>query len=1331
MDLMPEDLNTEPTAWQKIKATMFDQEDINNAHQVLNDEVNHLPGNTLDQKIANHPDRIQLDQKLVKDPIQKLQQNLQAQDIAREIAGQPSAQEVADEITGAQPTPAEQETTSRLGTTWRAWRDHFAAENDTPKSAAIQLLPDLIGSGLHNLWTGLKGSFYTITVPEQAAARAIGTNLFEQQKWITPQESQDLLSRDELHWSDLVNMAWKISGEQTQNPDLHDQLTMPLGKTARGATSFAANIIGDPLSFLTLGFGQATKAGNIAKSLPNLAEISSREALVNDFVVQAKNILTDTGHLEALNDFQKGNLGHSEFIKLVKDTGAAPETLTELKLLAEDTLYSKKSVTQEIRDDEKSLIIVDIGIPFTNLQVRLVDKQFMGIPLSGDGAAKVYESISSIPGYMAKTIDQAANKVINAPIIAGGQHFPTISPAESTLNAIGDFVAGIRTKTPYAIYDAEQVKFYGEVSNSTRVINKKYEDLAGMAKEANINQAGYARIIEEVERRGEMIGLKNQSPEWIKKDVERRAIMQPAEVKIADEIEHDMNFWLKSAQDRGMPMSSLGGQEQGGPLGYLPHFISQEWINEYKGAMQASNKLGRQLEATFPGYDRSNLGRKNQLYLNDINEFGRKSSEAELGKAINPLIDNPLTLARMRSQQISGQIAAHDFLQNVKGYIANSQEEALQRFGPYGFTPFDVNEWMARTAKSELPGQVPDYAVMLPGEYWKQGSVYLPTQVAVRLEGLLKPNTLDGMKAVAANSWFAFNHIFKNNILFGMGYYGKQVLSNTWTYMAAGGNPGSLAETTAMLLPRLGSKEKFAPMSEMMVNLADGTQVLMGKDQIVNLMYRNGIIGTSIEKDISSWGLAENIGDLYSQRAKINKGVQTAADIATLWTVNKHLVSISEDLPKAALFFDRLKKGYTPEAAAESIEYWFYNFSNPSPVTKQLRQLMPFVQHPIKTLEQSLDLLQKGSYRYLEMPKHVNDVLQGMYVENPDVIQGLQQNLPGYTEKILDPVHGPVWPGAREVSMQIPWSIQTLDTLLNPTNSINPAIKVAAMAVMGKLMPGQNDQEIFANKDRLHQELARAVDAYVPVTAKYALLASGGFFPNAPGVQAMRSLYDVPNPVTAGNAAIRYNDAAQFGESMRKNLGLDWLYKFYFGKQYSDNTISMMNQDAQIGEAIRQHFRNLTAGVMSLDKIDTTFLFNDAALKRQAMSKNKEIKDISYDMGMLMARDPEQMTTQELTNMYNSTRINAIAELISLKQKEAAGVQYYNWYLLTRKQNPELLKSIFGIGSYNMDYDSIRPKPQTAQDIKQKYLNILKPTNDQMSHHGQTPEELAQEIMGK
>lgn len=198
-------------------------------------------------------------------------------------------------------------------------------------------------------------TFYALTMGEQFVARQ-AVNVLENLGGLTTDEAKGLLSRDEVHGSDIVNFYWK-------NPENWVQ------KAGRFVTGLAADIALDPLSYI--GIGALTQAGKTAtvagKQIKNLNKFSKTERAWFKTLESADHVIQkaggDSSGLKALADTLEsgGKIGLDDFEKAA---GATPE----MKELARKGLQ-KKSYADEWKDGERGLTI-GIGIPFTRIAVE-------------------------------------------------------------------------------------------------------------------------------------------------------------------------------------------------------------------------------------------------------------------------------------------------------------------------------------------------------------------------------------------------------------------------------------------------------------------------------------------------------------------------------------------------------------------------------------------------------------------------------------------------------------------------------------------------------------------------------------------------------------------------------------------------------------------------------------------------------------------------------------------------------------------------------------------------------------------------------------------------
>ncbi len=466
------------------------------------------------------------------------------------------------------------------------------------------------------------------------------------------------------------------------------------------------------------------------------------------------------------------------------------------------------------------------------------------------------------------------------------------------------------------------------------------------------------------------------------------------------------------------------------------------------------------------------------------------------------------------------------------------------------------------------------------------------------------------------------------------------------------------------------------------------------------------------------------------------------ADIGFMWRGYRGVAQYSDNLARAGLFMDRLKSGFTPEAAAEAVETYFYNFNVGGRLQHAVNDWTIFASYPMKTAEFVVEHILKGELGAIQdmtIPHKVKSVLQGYYVESENVRQGLQETLPPYP-RIMDPIHGPLVPGGRSVLLDPNWSISAMTSLLDPEKQIDPTLALIYGLFADK--PQYDENSPALNEETFKYGVSQFLDATLPQWFGEAAMImelngkwkTGGYFTEKYAQDIPSDKQQVVDKVTglAHPIAEKFNNSVEFAKFMDKNLvehgGLaGWLYS----KAFPERMIGMPKDDKQAYDWVKRsnyvadRFRQLTFGTAVINKLDKTFLLHNAAMNKQVNALKRQIQQREMKTGNLM--DPlildDKARRQAIQGDPDTTQ--ALSEIDALEEKRETLHDHYNFHLMMGEKHPDFdLATLLGLHEVKMDY-SLYPKESREK------LNFKRQTEKTHEIMGNYREMMLQNIMNE
>jgi hypothetical protein len=738
--------------------------------------------------------------------------------------------------------------------------------------------------------------------------------------------------------------------------------------------------------------------------------------------------------------------------------------------------------------------------------------------------------------------------------------------------------------------------------------------------------------------------------------------------------------------------------------GYVKHWVDTNYFYHKKNQAEAISEASKWIEKQLGGrLDPAFKGRALKFSVKDINEMRRQSDDWINIPGLKFMNDNPIEMFHKRQMEMSHNILAHDFLEDISHLVSTKTTEGYVPL----FKPDDIKSYLdLNRADSYHPFN------FLPKKYRdiiaRGHNVYLPHELAIRADWLINPRQYSELGAIGMKALDTYNHFFRNAMLFGPSYIGQNVISNLITYTYAGGTHKGVTETYKLfplfkhMRKARGGKEKFksvltmddlvrgdlSDVGEQVFSLNNG-QMKLTDMEMFNLLADNGILQSGLADEVSWDLLVDNLRATSTKRGTrvLKQGAKTVAEMATLYRTNRFAVRMGDDLPKIAFFIDKLDQGYSVRAARDAVDYWFFNFKDVSPGQRVVRQLLPFSTFAMKTGEQVLTSLGHGKIAYLTLPKKVSEVLEGYYVEPAHMRAALDNMMPEYRRN-WDNLHGPILPGGKEVILEIPWAKSTLGMITDATSPTHPIWKVLTT---GSVFDEVEYSEVLSGRN-LENFWARELEKVLPPPMLHAITALEMSGAADVPVFNFQEKYQVPyvDKNSPKLNQMQFTNSIEFGQWVKKNYGDDWLYNifFYGNLEGSKETgVAGAKKDAMYANWIRGYFREISFGTARIEAMDRGFMINYGSMRRQRNNLKRYIKKLQSNMGDLTAAD---MTNDEVYNLRErEDKIGKVAsEIYNINNKMDALEIYYGFFLKSKQDHPGMFNAIFNLGEDNIDATS-------------------------------------------
>lgn len=1123
-----------------------------------------------------------------------------------------------------------------------------------------------------------------LTIPEQAVARQ-GVVLLNNVGLMPPEEAKKLLTSTNLMAHDIVNYYYGAPSN--------------FGSRAiRFGVGLAADVVTDPLSYVGIGaLTEASKSIEVAGQTFNaLDKLSSSQRLALQAASKVEKVISADGALQGFKNAEEETDAGLQNILALRDyansqatagisgqTAMKPADLfdgltnlshgveDEAKAAYADALNPKSYFDQWATGDRG--FTIGYKIPFTNISKEI------DMPMSS--------TLSQFVGQTASSIIKAGSRVVDNPIF----------------NGIGSAINSVWTKTGFPVWDnaVNMAKGFENKTNDfvSSFASKWYEAL----KDSSLSEVSdyIENKVYDPAARAEEFGNAPGLLEKLYKVPENETKLNPSEQAFAAESRKILDGRLAEEQARpGLYSERLSPVSPNSANEYLPHVFTEEWQNRNKDTADAVNYAYDNLQGYGLNVDNSNLGRQ---YRGTI----KQANEISVGKdGVKMFVDDPIYATAKRVMDSDRAIRNYDLMQTAADHavVLNTGDKL-----PDGYIQFDKRVFSSfekptgqkffEDASEELRSSPDGWIVKryVPPFYLENPRVALPERVMNDLVNKVNPRQYGSLAQGLIDVQDKFMRIFRNYALFGPGYIGMKMQSDMTTMLFNGSfsNPGTALVDAFRVIH---SAEDGAVFS---FKDAAGQAYEMSREQIWENLLQHNVIRSGIQKLVDIPNVAENIASTFSSRTS---GISNFMDAVNLWSLNRQAVKFAEDIPKVAVWIDRMRGGFSPEAAAEATERLFGNFNNQNVGAKLLNQVFPFTSVAIKTLEGKIGQLANSELAALSVPAKVGTMLQGAFVPDHQTRDNLQEQLPSYLKHGMDAIFGPILPGQYQILAEVPWVQNTMHFFLDPKENAHPMVKL-----LGAYFSAKDTQQYdsITPQEAMAKSIGQSIGMFAPSWLKQGLQIAeinglinfgGQFSDSFLGQVGLSTLgidkTDVKVPYNEKENAVTKNfqNLTQLGSYFEQHRGEDWMYNLIFPTKIDPENMNPNESLAltQRAQYVKQHWRDITLGLSTLTDMDRNVAVNMGAMQRQHQKLITDIKEGIAKIGYLPNADA--FTDQDMMREMAKTNPKA-NEALKLQFQMQSLQESYNWYIGVEKTYPQAnpWKLLFGVDKYKYD-QSDRPK---------------------------------------
>lgn len=1178
---------------------------------------------------------------------------------------------------------------------------------------------------------------------------------------IPPEDAKKMLSQEELHYHD-INDYYSV--------DKSEGATARIQSATRG---FAMDLI-DPLMWVGTA-GKVVKYGSEAieyggRMITDFGQMSRMEASHFKLAHDIERIITsdakmmpaeaglagDADHAVGMLDLSRGpqmpenieavrNFGASSpgsgmnFNELNDSLKLSPEA-KEAVMKARDLRLDSQSVLTQIANGDKQMAL---KVPFTNtaLEIPFISD---ALEYGGENAAK---AMIEMKNGMGRTLD-SVNRFVAAQGTIGAGITNGIGSAINGASWVANKMGSFATETSRPIFNAASRIFSNDQALAKYQANafkdnwyKMFMGADGKVDGAPLKQVFDLLDIEPQRADSHYLEMNHgtdTASEGYQRSVEKlsgareqaakmRANMSADQLKLAEEIQKQNIAMGDAMKSRNLPFYEINPLDpETTATGYVKHMMTKEYLSQFRNTDEAMKAAQEFTEATHPGVDKSLLARNLKIPVAQAN-----ASYAAAHDGMKMFIEDPIAAHTARMRTLQDSIRKHDIMHTLDDLMIYRKpgEEAL----PKGYVKFDP-EIMGQSPMvfkdaGENPLKWTDQFMPEKAKNWLAdgNEIHLPEDVNTRLQYMLNPHANTGpVSGLLNNGVFkGMQYLFRNNALFGTGYLGMRMMSHLATTIYSGSNVAKLFDALHLMTPEIGQTERLFKIGD----------EIIPKSKLFEQAVEDGMIHNGMMKE-DDWGhVIENIATTSKERAGLASKALTVFDHAMLYSTNRAISAGIDDAGKLAHYMTRLEQGYTRAGAAESAEFWFYNYTQRNPVQSLTSAIIPFSSVGIKTMEQTLTALKEMNVAHLTLPEKVNSVLAGNYISSPEERRAIAEILPKWQQHN---VYGPLLPGGRELMIEIPWVYHTMNAFMSPfiadentSLPVNPLLKLPG--IVWSAYAANNGSEM-GDDDQVKSAVTEMAKPFIPPPLAHSLTMYQILHPEENHILDLASWY-VPKgalrPTAKDDSPTmeKYRNAKTFGEWMEHQYGDNaamnmWLYGNPDGRKgpaqsSTDTLYSDLDErregaiSAGIGNYIRAQMRNITFGISRATALDTDFLGRNAALDKQSKALVGQFKELKSREGFSLVAPGsmfDKKVQEKIMNDGTPAEKEIIARSMAIEDKQVALHEFYGNVLMDEHKQTGIFRQIFGIEPNKVQY-SMHPHSTEALNIRENYRNILQEQN--------------------
>lgn len=1201
----------------------------------------------------------------------------------------------------------------------------------------------------------------TMNLPQQLAARGTIAAL-EQVGAMDPQYARSILSKEEVHPSDWVAYYQEKSGS--------DGATSRIGWGLLGGV---ADMIFDPVMSVGSGFKKLDQAAEIGgKLVTDLGTVSRAERAQYEVsngierVIRANGDFTGSGekvagtleqNLAALDQWKANptwKAGGMTLNELSENVNASPGVS---KYIAGDAgnAFKMSSTAQEFADGTRKM---GFKIPFTNTALEI---PFFSSTLeqfgqkSADAYLQLKTSIgSALNSAAAASMENKAMTLSGFTKEIGGD---VARGVVESANFISNSLTKFATQTGRPLFNAAASVFMNDKEFASYQMSKfkddAYKTFSNEAGEVDRHALQTAMDVLDyepqradewyAEKKGGDLSAEDYSKLQNGRAVaaQRRGLLSQSQNDWIDEIQKQNLAGVEALKNRNLPFFELDPLKEGNnATGYVKHILTKEYASQFRDSKEAADSAEEFVSNMFGSPDRSALARKIQEPVSKIN-----ASYQAAGNEMKMFVDDPIYAHAVRMQEMQDLIRKHDFLHSIDDLLIYRHADDVRM--PVGYVPFDPEKvgQSAFRVMNQDKEPLKWFDQFLPermGDWFKEGNqIYMPEDVATRVQYALNPYLDRSKNSVLMKTMQGMQYFFKNGALFGPGYLGTKFSSHFAASLYSGTSMDGMFDALKLLTP---SFKEAEPTFEI-------AGQSLSRDEATSILSRNGMLGRNIMSPADKWDAAiENmsktsddakdlLGKLDSAGGKIIKGIPTVLDHAMLFRMNRALSEGVDDISKAAHFISKLKEGYTEEGAAESANFWFYDYKQGGSYQKGLAQVMPFSTTGIKTLEQTFQSIREGNMAHLTLPNKVSDIMSGVYVDDADTRKFIRESVPNYQK---DATMGPLLPGGRELVQEFPWIFHTVKALWSPLSSerdelhdlpINPLMKLPMLTYAAL---HEFSQQELGNGALFREVMTQMASDYLPPVMKHALTMYQIQHPEESHLIDFGSWYVprgaiVPTKSPDSISAQKLENAATFGNWIENKYGQNafmnmWLHgspedrkqvltggdRAYQNLLDSGDEMATRREEsvsAGLGNYVRSRVRALTLGQFTATPLDVDIFSRMAAMNKQQKAVVDQFKSSNMKMGFGLV-SPEALddpkSQADIKENGTQEQKDLMARHDSLTDKMAALIHFYDFAIKDGQEQTGILRQIMGTEQNKVHFSELSGESDKL-NVKERYRKLL------------------------